>query len=49
MKPEMVYVGIDVSKARLDIAVRPGGDKWSEANDDAGIGRLVVPPGGVSP
>ena len=49
MRPEMVYVGIDVSKARLDIAVRPRGDEWSEANDDAGIGRLVVRLEGLAP
>ena len=43
MRPEMAYVGADVSKARLDIAVRPRGDEWSEANNDArGIGLRFV-------
>lgn len=31
------YVGIDVAKARLDIAVRPSGEQWVAANDEAGI------------
>jgi transposase len=35
------YVGIDVSKARLDIAVRPSGEAWQSANDEAGIAALV--------
>lgn len=36
-----VYVGIDVSKARLDVAVRPSGEIWSFSNDEAGFGPLV--------
>jgi transposase len=36
------YVGIDVAKARLDIAVRPSGDQWSAPNDDAGITEIVT-------
>lgn len=35
------FVGIDVSKARLDIAVVPSGRAWSVGNDTAGIRRLV--------
>lgn len=35
------FVGIDVSKARLDVAVRPSGDAWSVSNDEAGIARLL--------
>lgn len=31
------YVGIDVAKDHLDIAVRPAGACWSAPNDDAGI------------
>src|SRR5581483_1740819 len=34
-------VGIDVSKARLDIAVRPTGAGWQVANDPSGIAALV--------
>lgn len=35
------YVGIDVSKERLDVAVRPGGEFFSEANDKRAVSRLV--------
>ncbi len=35
------YVGIDVAKARLDIAVRPSGDRWATANDAAGTAALA--------
>ena len=37
----MVYVGIDVSKAQLDVAVRPSGPASQVANDGAGITTLV--------
>ncbi len=33
-------VGIDVAKAELVVAVRPGGAWWSVRNDEAGCGRL---------
>lgn len=36
-----VYVGIDVSKDKLDIALLPSGTTWVENNDPEGIGRLV--------
>ena len=36
-----VYVGIDVSKDKLDLAVRPDGQEWSEGQDDASLERLV--------
>lgn len=36
-----VVVGIDVSKARLDVAVLPSGEAWSCGNDEAGIKDLV--------
>ena len=42
MKEELSYVGIDVAKARVDVAVRPSGDIWSEDYDEAGIEGLVV-------
>lgn len=35
------YVGVDVSKTRLDSAVRPSGERWSVSNDEAGISALV--------
>lgn len=37
METEGPYVGIDVAKDRLDIAVRPTGDIWSVTNDAPGI------------
>jgi transposase len=36
-----VFVGIDVSKAHLDIAVRPGGAQWQVENQAEGIAELV--------
>ena len=42
MSTEQIFVGIDVSKARLDIAVRPNGKEWSEANGDSGIAEIVA-------
>lgn len=38
---EAHYVGIDVSKAHLDIAVLPTNERWQENNDQPGIGSLV--------
>jgi transposase len=39
---ETSYVGIDVSKARLDVAVVPSGETFSVPNDDDGIEQLVA-------
>ncbi len=36
------FVGIDVAKNRLDIAVRPGGECWSATNDADGVTALVT-------
>lgn len=35
------YVGIDVSKPQLDIAVRPSNERWVSPNDAAGIAQVV--------
>ena len=35
------YVGIDVAKAQLDIAVRPSGEQWVSATDPASLDELV--------
>jgi transposase len=35
-----MFIGIDVSKARLDVAVRPTGEERQETNDAGGIQRL---------
>ena len=42
MEKKFNYVGIDVAKARVDVAVRPGGDMWNNENAEAGIEELVV-------
>jgi transposase len=34
------FVGIDVAKAHLDIALRPTGERWAVVNDDAGMAAL---------
>jgi transposase len=35
------FVGIDVAKAQLDIAVRPSGERWTVPNDAGGVVPLV--------
>lgn len=35
------FVGIDVSKASLEVAVRPSGERWSTANDEKEVPSLV--------
>lgn len=37
-----VFVGIDVSKDRLDVALRPMSDHWAVANQDSDIATLVA-------
>jgi len=37
-----VFAGIDVSKARLDMALRPSGEVMSRPNDEEGIEQLVA-------
>lgn len=34
------FVGIDVAKAQLDVAIGPNGESFSVANDETGIGEL---------
>jgi transposase len=36
-----IFVGIDVAKAHLDIALRPTGERWAVANADFGMAALV--------
>jgi len=38
---EVIFIGIDVSKARLDVAMRPSGKTFSVANDGRGIAALT--------
>ena len=41
MEQESTYVGIDVAKAPVDVAVRPMDEGWTVSHDDAGIRQLV--------
>ena len=41
MEQEAIYVGIDVAKAQLDVAIRPTDDRWEVSHDDAGVRQLV--------
>ena len=36
------FVGIDVSQAELDVAVRPSAERWAGPTDDAGVAALVA-------
>ena len=41
MKQAEIYVGIDVAKDRVDVAIRPDGDTWSADYDERGMSELV--------
>src|SRR5437016_8042597 len=41
MTPTPVFVGLDVAKATLDVALRPSGEQWQVPNDEAGVAVLV--------
>jgi transposase len=43
------FVGIDVSRDHLDVAVRPSGDARRLANDESGVAGLVVQLGTLAP
>ena len=42
MEQEATYVGIDVAKAQVDVAVRPTDDSWEVPYDQKGIRKLVA-------
>ncbi len=42
MKREPTYVGIDVAKDRVDIAVRPTGQSWSASYEEEEVEKLVA-------
>jgi transposase len=42
MNEPQVFVGIDVSKTQLDVALRPMDDHWHVSNDELGITSLVA-------
>jgi transposase len=41
-EPETTWVGIDVAKAHLDVAVRPGGEAWRVANAEPALAELAA-------
>ena len=41
MREVPCFIGIDVAKAQLDIALRPSGERWAVPNDTSGVTRLV--------
>jgi transposase len=41
MTQQPMYVGIDVSKAALAVALLPSGEQWEAANDEEGVDGLV--------
>src|SRR5438309_8812117 len=41
MSQSEVFVGIDIAKAQLDVAIRPTGDTWTAPNEEAGLAHLV--------
>lgn len=42
MKPAESFIGVDVSKAQLDIAVRPTGERWRSPHEESGIAAVVA-------
>jgi len=42
MSQEPTYIGIDVSKEQIDVAVRPAGRSWSVSYDSDGVDDLVA-------
>jgi transposase len=42
MEPALLFAGIDVSKARLDVALHPIPDGFAAPNDEAGIGTVLT-------
>jgi len=36
-----IFAGVDVSKAHLDVAVRPSGEQWRANNNDEGVAETV--------
>jgi hypothetical protein len=44
MGAQSIYVGVDVTKERLHVAVRPSGECFSEANDERAVSRLGTAP-----
>ena len=41
MRARQTYVGVDISKKHLDVALLPGGDTWRVGHDEKGLRRLA--------
>ncbi len=41
MESESCFIGVDVSKASLDVATYPSNETWQVSNDARGIDELV--------
>ena len=49
MQREPTYVGIDVAKDMLDVALRPAGERWRVEHDAAGLEQLVAALAALAP
>jgi transposase len=49
MSGQAIFVGLDVGKATLDVAVRPTGECWQVPNDEAGGAELTARMRGLKP
>jgi transposase len=49
MSETQIFVGIDVAKVHLDIALRPTGERWTVPNEDASLTALVTQLAAVHP
>jgi transposase len=49
MSSPPIFVGIDVAKAHLDVALRPTGERWAVPNEDVSIAPLVTQLQAVGP
>jgi transposase len=49
MSASQIFVGIDVAKAHLDVALRPTGEQWTVSNEDTSIAALVAQLQAVAP
>ena len=49
MAGETRFVGIDVSKTQVDVAVRPAGQRWVVAYDETGVEKLISQMGDLGP
>ena len=41
MEQELSYVGVDIAKERMDVAIRPSGRSWSLPYEETEVQELV--------